>query len=390
MKAYAGPLTAMVVLQIAGSIMLFAVAVLAPEMAPDLGIDATQVGFYSSLVFLGAAVGSLFSPAPIRRFGPIRTSQFGILIASAALLLPGTESWFLALVGGLAVGVGYGPFTPASTQILTAVTEERDRPFVLAVKQSGAPFGVMIGGALLPSIAVRFGWFTALLTVTGFALLCAAIVQPLRRSTDFRDLGDTSEGMPFALSLLKKDQRLRRLTVASFLFAGVQMCSFTFLVIDLVDRIGMDYRLAGLALSIMQAGGVLSRLLWGYLSERLIPGRHLLLGIASVGALAMLGLAAMEPGWSFGAVAGIAALSGVTIAGWNGVFIAEVVRVVPRDQLAIAVGTTICFVYSGLVVGPAVFSAVAEGTGSMPVAYTGLAIASAISGVLILRSNRPG
>jgi predicted MFS family arabinose efflux permease len=378
-----------VVLQIAGSMMLFAVAVLAPELAPDLGIDATQIGFYSSLVFLGAAVGSLFSPAPIRRFGPIRTSQLGILIASAALLLPVTGSWLVALASGVAVGIGYGPFTPASTHILTAVTEERDRPFVLAVKQSGAPFGVMLGGALLPSIAVRFDWFAALLSVTGFALLCAVIVQPLRRSTDFRDLGDAGDGMPFALSLLKKDERLRRLTIASFLFAGVQMCSFTFLVIDLVDRIGLDYRLAGLALSIMQAGGVLSRLLWGYLSERLIPGRHLLLGIAGFGAVAMLGLAAMEPGWSFAAVAGIAALSGVTIAGWNGIFIAEVVRVVPRDQLATAVGTTVCFVYSGLVVGPAAFSAVAEGTGSMSIAYTGLAVASAVSGVLILLSHRP-
>ena len=378
----------MVVLQIAGSVMLFAVAILAPKLGPDLGIDSTQIGFYSSLVFLGAAIGSLFSPAPIRRFGPIRTSQFGMLAAAAALLLPGVQSWSLALVGGVAVGLGYGPFTPASTQILTAVTEDRDRPFVLAVKQSGAPFGVMLGGALLPTFTVWYGWFAGLIAVSVFALICAAAVEPLRKTTDSHSLGDPGQGMPFAWSLLRDDPRLRKLTMASFLFAGVQMCTFTFLVIDLVDRIGMDYRLAGIALSITQAGGVLSRLVWGYLSERWIAGRHLLLGIAVFGALAMLGLAAMQPGWSFLPVAGLAALSGITIAGWNGVFIAEVVRVVPRDQLATAVGTTICFVYSGLVVGPALFSAVAERTGSMSSAYTGLALASVLSGVLIARSYR--
>ena len=378
----------MVVLQIAGSVMLFAVAILAPKLGPDLGIDGAQIGFYTSLVFLGAAIGSLFSPGPIRRFGPIRTSQFGMLAAATALLLPGAQSWSLALVGGIAVGLGYGPFTPASTQILTAVTEDRDRPFVLAVKQSGAPFGVMLGGALLPTFALWYGWFAGLVAVSVFALICAAAVEPLRKTTDAHSLGDPGEGMPFAWSLLRNDPRLRKLTMASFLFAGVQMCTFTFLVIDLVDRIGMDYRLAGIALSITQAGGVLSRLVWGYLSERRIAGRHILLGIAVFGALAMLGLAAMQPGWSFLPVAGIAALSGITIAGWNGVFISEVVRVVPRDQLATAVGTTICFVYSGLVVGPALFSAVAEHTGSMSSAYTGLALASAISGILIARSSR--
>ena len=154
MKPYMWPLAAMAILQVGGSIMLFAVVVVAPELAPDLGIEPTQIGFYSALVFLGASPGALFSPGPIRRFGAIRMSQLGLIVSSVVLLAPLLGSWWIALLGGLLVGVGYGPFTPASTQILTSVTNDRERPFVLAIKQSAAPFGVMLGGALSKTVIV--------------------------------------------------------------------------------------------------------------------------------------------------------------------------------------------------------------------------------------------
>ena len=101
--------------------MLFAVVVLAPELAPDLGIEPTQIGFYSALVWVGASTGSLFSPGPIRRFGAVRMSQLGLALSSIVLLAPLIGSWWVTLLGGLLVGFGYGPFTPGSTQILTNV-----------------------------------------------------------------------------------------------------------------------------------------------------------------------------------------------------------------------------------------------------------------------------
>ncbi len=161
------------------------------------------------------------------------------------------------------------------------------------------------------------------------------------------------------------------------------MCVFTFLVIDLVERIGMDYRLAGLALSAMQVGGVLSRLVWGYLSERWVPGRTLLIGIAIVGSLSLFGLASVEETWGFLPVAALCALGGITIAGWNGIFLAEVVKSLPREQLASAVATVVCFLYSGLVVGPAAFGGLVQLTGSYPVAYSGLGFAVAFAGILV-------
>jgi predicted MFS family arabinose efflux permease len=244
----------------------------------------------------------------------------------------------------------------------------------------------MLGGALLPSIALKWGWPAALLCVTGFGFLIAFAVQPLRRLTDeVRTEG--GESPTFALALVLKDSRLRNLTVVSFVFSASQMCVFTFLVIDLVERIGMEYRLAGFALAIVQVGGFVSRLVWGYLSERWIPGRVLLIAISVMGSVSLVGLALTKESSSFVAIGCICLSLGMTIAGWNGIFLAEVVKSIPKEHLAAAVGTTVCFLYSGLVVGPALFSAVAYLTDSYPSAYIGLAVVVGIAGTLLYRTR---
>lgn len=386
MRPYFWPLTAMVILQVAGSIMLFAVAVLAPAIAPDLGIEPAEVGFYSALVFLGASVGSLFSAVPIARLGPVRASQIGLLVSAGALLIPGLGSWTLALLAGLAVGLGYGPFTPASTQILTAVSEDHERPLVLSIKQAAAPLGTMLGGAILPSLALSLGWLEALAAVSIAAVVAAVAVQPMRGPTDRRDAGSEAPTR-FALGLLVQNPALRRLTAAALLFSATQMCAFTFIVGDLVDRIGLEFRLAGLTFSIMGIGGFVARLVWGWLAERFVRARALLTLLGLAGGLSLLGFVLMSPSWPFLAVAAVAGLVGVTVAGWNGVFLSEVVQVIPRAQLASAVGTTMCFLYSGLVIGPAAFSSVVSLSGSYPLAYGGLALACATGGVLVWRTG---
>ncbi len=42
----------------------------------------------------------------------------------------------------------------------------------------------MLGGAILPSIALAWGWLTALICVSIFSTLMAFAVQPLRKYTD--------------------------------------------------------------------------------------------------------------------------------------------------------------------------------------------------------------
>ena len=59
------------------------------------------------------------------------------------------------------------------------------------------------------------------------------------------------------------------------------------------------------------------------------------------------------------------------------------VKDIPKEQLASAVGTAVCFLYSGLVVGPALFSAVVYLTDSYPSAYMGLAAVVGFSGLLV-------
>ena len=113
------------------------------------------------------------------------------IIASLGLLLGGAVAMPLAALGGVMVGLGYGPMTPASTHMLARVTTPTSRPFVFSLKQTSVPFGGALAGLLLPTLQGALGWRGAAIVV---ALLfvarhgCRLFVacrgkSPLRRSS---------------------------------------------------------------------------------------------------------------------------------------------------------------------------------------------------------------
>ena len=72
----------------------------------------------------------------------------------------------------------------------------------------------------------------------------------------------------------------------------------------------------------------------------------------------------------------VAVLFGATASGWNGVFLAEVMREVKPAEVGFATSGSLMFTYLGVVIGPPLFGAAA--------ALVGFQGAYALSGVLAL------
>lgn len=373
------------------SVVSFTVPVIAPLAADDVGVDRNALGVYASLLYLGAMAASLTCGGFIRRFGAIRFSQGALALCALGMSLATGASWILLIVSALVAGIGYGPITPASSHILARHTPPRLMALVFSVKQTGVPLGGMIAGLLVPFLAVEFGWRGAGWGVGLICLAGALLVQPIQREFDV----DLSPDEPLLrgnivgpLKLVLFSPVLRRLAFASLAFSAMQMCFAFFLVVFLMSSRGVDIQTAGLALSVAQVGGIIGRVLWGGVADRVGDSRWVLAGLAFAMSLGAVALAFYPAGWPFWLLVALAALLGVTAIGWNGVFLAEVSRVAPEGEVGRATGGALFITYFGVVAGPPAFGALATLTGSYVAGFLVLSAVTGYFGILLAGARK--
>lgn len=367
------------------------VPVFAPAAAADIGLDPNNVGIFASLVYIGAMASSLLSGGLAPRYGAIRVSQAGLLISLIGIALTSTASWQIIALSALLLGFGLGPATPASSHILARHTPPRLLSFVFSIKQTGVPMGGVLAGALVPLYVAGFGWRGAAWAVAIMCLVCAVIVQPTRRhfDTDLRRDGRIFRGNVVGpLKLIVGRPELRRLAFASFAFAAMQQSFSVFLVTYLVSGLGISFVKAGITLSIAQVAGVLGRIVWGALADwssrpQLVLGG---LGLAMTGA--GLATASFTGDWPYAAILLVCIAFGATAIAWNGVFLAEVARLVPHDEASRATGGALFITFFGVVAAPPVFGALASLTGSYGSGFIALSVFTGLFGLNLVRPRR--
>lgn len=374
------------------SMAVLTVPAMAPAVAAWLKVSPTLIGAYVALVYLGAMVASLMAGPLVLRYGAIRVSQVGLLACGLGLALMAVAPWLGATaLGGLLIGVGYGPITPASSHLLAKTTPAHRVSLVFSVKQTGVPVGGVMAGALVPALLLVGGPVAALLAVAAANLACALLAQPLRRALDDdreagRTLGITSLAGP--VRLIASQPELARLTAFSFVFSAVQMCLATYLVTHLNTTLGYSLVAAGAVLSAAQAGGVVGRVVWGYIADRWLLPRHMLAVLAALMAICSAGTAWLPAGVPLPLVLALMVAFGASATGWNGVFLAEVARLAPAGMTSAATGGALAITFLGVVLGPLLFGALAGLLGSYSAGYLALALPAAVCCGSLLRGAR--
>jgi MFS family permease len=355
--------------QVLAALVLYVPPVLAPVAQSEVGVPASTVGVVTALIFVAATFAALRSGPRIARYGALRMSQISLVLSAAGLAVMLCAYAPLIVLGALIIGLGYGVVTPSSSSILADRAPLHLRGFIFSLKQTGVPVGGALAGAILPPLVGWLGWRWAAALVCVSCVVLALGLEPLRPAMESERVKAPARGsMLTALRSLISHRRLWELAVAAFMFAGMQNCLASYLLIYLHERIGMSLSAAGLVLSVAMAAGIGGRIMWGVLADRW-QARALLGWLGAGMAAAAVLTALITPQWPSAAVIVVSLVFGATAVGWNGVFLAEVAHVVPAEEAAAATGTTLAMTYAGVVVLPLLFLLIVQLSGSYPLAY---------------------
>jgi len=383
-------LAATLAIQVYTSIAATAAAVLAPEIARAFDVEPRWIGAFVGLVYAGGMVASLASGGFIERYGSIRVSQACVVLCAlgvvAMALAPGHALALLA-VAAIVIGVGYGPITPASSQLLQRTASPTRMALTFSIKQTGVPAGAALSGALLPALALAGGWRIAFALVALVGIVIVAIAQPVRGALDAdRRLRSrfTFASLFAPLALLRRSPALRDLSLVAFAYSATQMCLMSFLVVYLTETLHFSLVAAGLALTAATIGGGVGRIGWGYVADRWFSPHRVLMVIGLLAGGSSIAMALATPAWPSLAITAVAALFGVTAIGWNGVQLAEVARLAPPGSAGKVTGAAGFVTFAGVVVGPPSF-ALLSSVSSYRVGFATFAAASIIAALTLLR-----
>jgi len=359
-----------------------AAPVLAPAIAADFGVDPRWIGAFVGMVYVGGMTASLASGGFIERYGSIRVSQACVLVCAAGLAMmaiaPVDSPAWLALAA-LVLGVGYGPITPASSHLLARTTAPERMSLTFSIKQTGVPAGAALSGALLPTLSEIAGWRLAIALLTAAGLVIAAVAQPIRAALDAdrRPGRRLSVGGVLAPLAHLRTRAVRRLAIVGLAYSSTQMCLTSFLVVYLADVLGYPLVRAGLALSVATLAGVAGRIAWGSVADRAGAPLATLALIGALAGASAATLAIAQASWPTAAILLLVAAFGGTAIGWNGVQLAEVARRAPPGAAGAVTGAASFVTFSGVVIGPPLFAALASATGSYRVSFAVIGATSA-------------
>ncbi|MES2999505.1 MAG: MFS transporter [Pseudomonadota bacterium] len=368
--------------QAMASMATLAVPAIAPAMAEALGVSPSLIGVYVPIVYLGAITSSLISGPLVLRWGAIRISQIGLVICACGMALQAlSHSVPASALGALLAGLGYGPITPAASDLLAKSTPPHQRAFIFSLKQTGVPVGGMLAGFMLPAIVVAGGTSAAFWAVAAGCMAFAFIAQPLRQSLDSDRRSDTTINVAHLagpVQVVWRDTALARLSLFALVFCIVQTSMTSYLVTYLHLSLGYTLLAAGAALSIAQMGAIVGRLAWGWIADRWLDARRMLAILALVMALCALLLALLQADAPRALQLALMVTFGASAIGWNGVYIAEVARLAPPGMASTATGGSMAIAFIGVLVGPLLFGALASVADSLRVAFMALAVPAAI------------
>ena len=368
-----------------------ATAVLAPEIARAFELETRWVGVFVGIVYAGGMFASLACGGLIERYGSIRVSQASVVLCAlgiAAMAATPAAAPTLLGLAAIVIGLGYGPITPASSQLLQRTAPPSRMALTFSIKQTGVPAGAALAGALLPAFVLAVGWRAAFAAAALAGAVVVAVSQPVRARLDIERtprMHFTFAGIFAPLALLRESRALRDLALVSLAYSATQVCLTSFLVVHLTESLHWTLIGAGLALTAATVAGVAGRIGWGYVADRLLAPRTVLALIGLLAGACSAAMALASSAWPMAATVALATLFGSTAIGWNGVQLSEVARLAPPGSAGKVTGASGFVTFAGVVIGPPSFALLSTLTGSYRSGFAAFAVLSVAAAVALLR-----
>jgi MFS family permease len=384
-------------IQIFTAVSATAVSVLAPEIGRDVGIAPKLVGVFVGILYAGSMLASLVSGMFIERHGAIRVSQVcvllcvaGILTMAAGTALSATTLISLA-IAPVVIGLGYGPITPASSHILARTAHPSRMALTFSIKQTGVPAGAALAGAALPILTLQMGWHMAFAAVAVLGIPVVLLSELVRKSLDVDHASSPRPSIAGFLAPLRELVRadsMRELAITAFLYAALQVCLVSFIVVYTTETLRYSLVAAGLVLTVANVAGVVGRIAWGGFADFHLAPRELLGWRGLAAGLCAFATAGFGTMWPAAAILATSAIFGATAIGWNGVMLSEVARLAPANRVGAITGAFGFVTFGGVMAGPPVFALIAALTDSYRYGFVTFGSLAAGSGVWLLARRK--
>lgn len=369
-----------------GPLAIYVLSALSPAITAEFGLSRTELGALATASYVVTACLSIVTGGAIDRLPARRVLLVLFVLGGASLAGIGAAPGYLALL----VAVGLSGLTqalsnPVTNQSIAMLLPAGHRGLTMGVKQSGVQMCQFIAGITLPLLAVVIGWRGATLTMPllalgGIVLVLLVLPRTPPRSTRTANRSEPRRPLPVAVWWLA--------AYSVLIGAGLQATN-VYVPLYAFEAVGLGAVLAGATTGVLGGVGVLSRMGWGRLAERVATTQRPLAVLALGGMVAalLLNLAVVTPALVWVGVV-VHALTAVAA---NVVTMMAVVRRVDLPQLGRASGVLALGLYLGFAIGPVAFGALADLTGTYALGWNvllGVYLSATVLTVLWTRQER--
>lgn len=332
--------------------------ILSAFLIEDLGLTAAQIGWVAATISIS---GALLSPTAGRVADNIGGRRMAVAVLGVAgigwLALAAAPTFSILLIAAVFAGLGQAGANPATNKMIGAHVPIRRQGIVTGIKQSGVQAALFVGGLVLPTLSLEWGWRTALASTIVVPIL-GVIVLLLIVPPDTIEMKLTGFRKRDAADPPRWINRVAWQGVLVGICVGAMV---TYLPLYAQNELQFSVVSAGVLASAYAVAGLTTRLVSPPLAMR---ARHIAIPMMTLSFIASIGylLLWLAPAWGSAALWIGAAMVGV-LTGWLALGMLSVITRVKQSAAGNASGIVARGFTLGAAMGPVAFGLLLDWTG---------------------------
>ena len=367
-------------------VIRYGYGVLLPEMLGALDITKAEAGVIFSSFFIAYTLSSpILGLLGDRWNARWLLSIFVAILGLGAFLMSYASSILSASLFYVLAGIGSSACWAPVMALAQRWTSPKNIGKTLAIIDVGSALSLIGTGAVIPSVVAAYDWRTGWMFLGGLGFLAAAFnfVVIKDRPPEFQNTQNTERVRQPAARLLIaglfRDARFWLLGAAYLLTGFSIIIPFTFLSTYATQQLDFSYEIAANLLTAIGVGAIISKVVFGILSDRIGRLRVMML-CASLIACGSLGMVFGRGIWLFMTSVVFSLGYGVVWA----MYAAAASDYFSRESAGTIVGLWTMLLGAGSILAPILSGWIADKTGNLAWSFALAAGAAAISLLLLI------